>query len=95
MPAGNVDFTFNEDWFEEVLRSAPVQAKVLDRASRIAAKAKATAPRDSGQYADSIHLETKNADKREVVQVVASARHSMAVEAKHGTLARANKAVRK
>lgn len=73
--------------FEELLNSSEVRALVTDHAEDALGSAKASAPVDSGDYRDSLHIEQATTD-RAVARVVADVPYALQVEAKHGTLAR-------
>lgn len=72
----------------DVLRSDEVRAPLREIAEQTAARARSGAPVDSGEYADKIHVDSVTTD-RAVERVVASARHSIVVEARTGNLKRA------
>ena len=78
---------FNEAYFRQLGKSAPVRDMVVDVAEEIAADARATAPVDSGEYRDSIHVIVEETENRVVARVVAGAGHSLAVESRTGNLA--------
>lgn len=80
---------WNEDFFPEILNSAPVVGIVTDVAHRVESAAKATAPVDTGAYRAGIHVEVRRRSKRTVAVVVASSPYSMFVESRTGNLARA------
>ena len=80
---------WNENFFPEILNSAPVVGIVTDVAHKVEATAKASAPVDTGEYRDGIHVEVRRRSKRTVAVVVASSPHSMIVESRTGNLARA------
>jgi hypothetical protein len=86
-----VPVDFNEQYFRDLSRSAGVRAVVDEAAERVAARARATAPVDSGAYRDSIHTTGKLQD-RYVGLVIASDEAALAIEARTGNLARAVKA---
>ena len=71
-----------------LLKSGDVRAFVTARAERVLASAKAEAPVASGEYRDSLRLVQDTTD-RAVTRVVASAPHSLVVEANTGNLSRA------
>lgn len=73
----------------ELLKSAGVGADLKRRAEGVAATARASAPVDSGEYASSISVVVEQHTDRVVAHVVATAPHSMLVEANTGNLARA------
>lgn len=78
----------NHGGMRDLLNSPGVRAELTRRAERVLARAKPTAPVESGEYQASLHIEQDTTD-RAVVRVVAGTDHGMAVEANHGTLARA------
>ncbi len=78
----------NHRGMEEMLKSAATGAAMRAIAQPIAATAKATAPVQSGEYRDSIHVEPHTTD-RAGMRVVAGTDHAAEVEAKTGNLARA------
>lgn len=81
-------FKLNSAGFKEILNSPAVAAELMRRAEAAAAAAKASAPRDSGGYADSIHTERATTD-RAVARVVADAPHSLVVESRTRNLGKA------
>lgn len=89
--SGDTEIEFNEDFFESVLRSAPVEALVDGVAERVLSKAVATAPVDTEEYRDGLHIEHQEARYRRVTRVVGSDEKTLLVESKTGTLARALK----
>ena len=78
----------NIQGLREVLKSSETQAVLRSHAEKSAAAARASAPVDSGEYRDSIDVETRVHRHVAVARVVAHASHSMVVEAKTGNLAR-------
>lgn len=86
-------FVFNDRFFEQLGKSAPVVALVVAAAHRVEGTAKQTAPvGETHGYVNGIHVETKEAKYRTVALVVASDPKSMLIESKTGNLARAVKA---
>lgn len=83
-----VKFVPNPAGFRELLTSPGVSGDLKSRADRVAAQATSTAPRDSGEYAAGIEVVMENHRDRVVAHVVATAPHSMRVEANTGNLAR-------
>lgn len=71
-----------------LLADPGVSADLVKRAERVAAKARATAPVATGEYRDSITVETDVTD-RVVARVVARDRKSHVIESRTGNLARA------
>lgn len=78
----------NKAGIRELLNSSELRADLTRRMQRVEAEAKATAPVESGEHRDSIHIEQDTTD-RAVVRVVADAPHSFWVAVKTGHLARA------
>ncbi len=72
----------------ELLNSAGVRAHLADLADVALASAVGLAPVETGAYRDGLGRESATTD-RAVERVVASAGHSLVVEARTGTLARA------
>lgn len=79
----------NHAGIREVLKSPEVAAELQDRAERVAAAARASAPRQSGEYANSIEVVMDQHADRAAAHVVAKAPHALLVEANTGNLARA------
>lgn len=79
---------FNDQFIDGLSTSAGVEAVVTAAAERVAAKARATAPVDTGAYRDGIVVKKKR-QKRIVAVVTATDEKSMIVESKTGNLARA------
>jgi hypothetical protein len=80
---------FNESFFDQLGGSSRVRAIVTQKAEQVAARARATAPVDTGDYVNGIHVEVKESAHRVVATVVASSEHSMIVESQTGNLRRA------
>ena len=78
----------NSAGVREILNSSEVRAELRRLAGPVADRARSDAPRDTGEYADSIKVEDATTD-RAVVRVVARAPHARLVEARTGNLARA------
>lgn len=83
---------FNDEFFSEIGKSAPVVALITNVANEVAAIARASAEVDTGDYRNSIHVETKEAEYRTVALVIAADDKSMIIEARTGNLARAIRA---
>lgn len=79
---------FNNRFFDELGRSPGVTQAVTKAAVEIARTAIKDAPRDTNDYADSIHVRVKQ-QRRSVALVVAADPKAMLVEAKTGNLVRA------
>ena len=84
-----VRIKLNSAGIREVLKSSGVAAELQARAERVAQAAEASAPRESGEYANSIEVVVEQHADRAVAHVVAKAPHSLRLEANTGNLARA------
>jgi hypothetical protein len=84
---------FNPKFFDEIMKSAKVEALTTELADEVLAVAKHTAPVDSGDYRAGLHKETRETQYRTVVRVVGDDPKTLLIEAKTGNLARALKAV--
>jgi hypothetical protein len=73
---------------KEILNSGAVRDMLTAKAEPVLAAAQSSAPVASGAYLESLHIEQATTD-RAVVRVVADVPYATAVEADHGTLARA------
>ena len=82
---------FNESFFRDLLVSAPVEDLVMTATEEVAAKARSTAPVDTGAYREKI-ITTKKYQKRVIGLVQATDPGSLAIEARTGNLARAVRA---
>ncbi len=91
---GHTDVEFNPRFFETVLRQPKVEAVVDQAAQRALAVAKATAPVDSGEYRDGLHIEHHDSRYRRAARVVGGDDKTMIIESKTGNLARALKAAK-
>jgi hypothetical protein len=85
---------FNNAFFDELGRSAGVVALTDEAAERVAAAARANAPRDTEAYVNGIVVRRKFQD-RAVSLVVGTDPKTMLIEAKTGNLARSIKAAGK
>ena len=94
MRAGQTYVTFNEGFFEEILRSAQVEGLCMAKAQQAAAIARANAPVDTGSYLDGITVESRDSAHRRSFRVVGHDPKTLLIESKTGNLARALKAVR-
>lgn len=72
----------------ELLKSPEVRALLRQRAEAVAARARASAPTDTHDYQESIHVESATTD-RAVERVVADDWKAHIIESKTGNLARA------
>lgn len=79
---------FNSKAAEELLKSPEVRAMLRKRAEAVAARARASAPKASLDYVNSIGVEDATTD-RAVVRVVARDWKSLIIESKTGNLVRA------
>lgn len=86
---------YNDAFFERLGKSAEVTGLCSDVANRVASVARATAPRDTNDYAEGISVEIVERDRRNVALVVARDEKSMLIESKTGNLARALNQVKK
>lgn len=86
---------FDRAFFKDLSNSAGVVGLVKDAAERVAEQARKTAPVESGDYRDSIHVEVvPDRQIRTVALVVADDPKTMLIESKTGNLARALRASR-
>lgn len=83
-----VEIKINGRGVKELLNSPEVRDDLLERGLNVESAARESAPYDTGEYADSIHVEQVTTD-RAVVRVVADAPHAWVVEANTGNLAKA------
>ena len=80
---------WNESFFSKLGHSPEVTALIRGKAESVAARARATAPVDTGEYRDSISVRIRSAATRNVALVVADDEKAMLIESKTGNLARA------
>lgn len=76
-------YNMDKRYARQILALPEVQAAALKKAEEIAARARALAPKDSGEYAASIEVSTERGgvrNDRTVAVVTATAPHSAAVE---------------
>ena len=92
--SGHTNVEFNPRFFETVLRGPKVEALVDAAAEQVLATAKATAPVDTGEYRDGLHIEHYDSRFRRTTRVVGSDDKTMLIESKTGNLARAVKAAK-
>jgi intein/homing endonuclease len=83
---------FNESFIPALGNSAAVENIVRAKAEQVANAARTSAPVDTGDYRSSIRVKIVRTRFRTVAKIVADSDHSMLVESKHGTLARALRA---
>lgn len=84
---------FNENYFNELGTSPPVEAVVVGTAEQVASVARNTAPVFTGEYKNNIEVRKRRTGHRVVAEVVATSDHSMLVESTTGNLSRALRAV--
>ena len=82
-------FKQNQAGFQKLAHSKGVANLCKGIADRVAATAKATAPRETGDYAAGIHAVIEDHPSRVTAQVVASDPKSLLLESLTGNLARA------
>jgi len=79
---------FNHAEWAKLLKSNQTRPPMTQIAEKIASRARASAPSDSGDYRDGISVESDTTD-RAVERVVAHDRKSVFIEANTGNLKRA------
>lgn len=84
-----VKMKWNEAFFSRLGHSAGVTAILRNKAEEVAARARASAPVDTGEYRNSITVQIKSSATRNVALVVADDPKAMIVESLTGNLARA------
>ncbi|MET4094568.1 HK97 gp10 family phage protein [Arthrobacter sp. UYCu712] len=80
---------FNNDFFSKLGHSPEVTALCVSIAERGAAIARSTAPVDTGDYRDGIHVEVVRANRRNVAVIKSDDEKTMWIESETGNLARA------
>jgi hypothetical protein len=80
---------FNDAFFDEIGNAPGTVSLLLREANATAARARASAPLDTGAYRDGIVVRTRRAAHRTIVEVVATDEKSMLIESETGNLARA------
>lgn len=88
---GQTTVTFNPRFFDTILKSAGVDALTTSIGEDVLETAKRTAPVDTGDYRDGLHLEKRESRYRRVVRVVGADPKTLLVESKTGNLARSLK----
>jgi len=91
---GGTSFEPNQQWFDTILRSGPVQAITDAAAARAMANMTANAPVDSGEYRDGFHIEHRDSRYRRVTRVVNDDPKTLIIESKRGVMARGLKATK-
>lgn len=89
--SGQTIVEFNPVFFDEIMRSAGVERLTDDAAERTLSIAKATAPVDTEEYKNGLHIEHRQSKHRRVTRVVGDDAKTLLVESKTGNLARALK----
>lgn len=84
---------FNDAFFEKLGKSPEVTALCVKKAEEVATAARASAPRDTEDYARGIVVRVVERNRRNAALVVATDEKSMLVESFSGNLARALKRV--
>lgn len=90
----HVAVEFNDDFFEAILRSPPVEGLVKEKAEDVLEEAKRIAPVDTGAYKRSLHIEKVPHAHRDTYMVVADDEKSLLIESEHHVLAKALKKAR-
>ncbi|GGH34220.1 HK97 gp10 family phage protein [Microbacterium album] len=85
---------FNDVYFDNIMKSAGVDALTKDAAERAAGVARSTAPVDTGSYRDQIRVVVRESRYRRVYRVVGHDPKTLLIESKTGNLARALKAAK-
>lgn len=92
--ARRTEVKFNRGWGNQILNGSDMGRAVDSATAGVAARARASAPRDTGAYASSIKTGRVRRD-RIVGIVVSDDPAALAIEARYGTLARALRAARR
>lgn len=79
----------DHDGMRAMLQSSEMAAEMRRRAEAVADQARATAPVVTGNYRNSITVETDVTEQRALARVVADVPYAMDVEARESTLGRA------
>lgn len=82
-------FVLDPNFIDDLAHSPAVLALCTEVADEIADIARQTAPVDSGDYRNSIHVEAAQRSDRVAAEVVADDPKAMIIEARTGNLARA------
>ncbi|MDR2294688.1 MAG: HK97 gp10 family phage protein [Microbacterium sp.] len=92
---GDTRIEWDENFFQTAMRDPRVERLQDNAGETVQAKARASAPVDSGDYRDGIVIEHVDAEYRRVTRVVGTDEKTLLIEAKTGNLARALKAAKK
>lgn len=88
---GQTTIVFNQKYFDAIMRSSGVQSLEREAAERVLARAKATAPYDTGDYQRGLRIRRAERKYRTAFLVEGTDWKTLLVEAKTGNLARALK----
>lgn len=92
---GQTVVEFNEKYFEQIMKSAGVQAACKAKAEAALKIAQDNAPYDTGDYHDRLKVKKVSHQHRDTYLVVGEDAKTLLIESKTGNLARALKAVKK
>lgn len=90
---GQTYIDFDQRFFDTVMRSPGVKAVQLEAGQKALARARATAPIDSGDYKKGLGLKWVKRGYRDALIVEGTDPKTLLIEAKTGNLARALKSV--
>lgn len=93
--SGKGSFEPNPKFFDTFMRDEKVEALVDDIAEDAMGIIKSTAPVNTGEYLDRIHLEHYEANYRRTTRVVGDDPKTLLIESKTGNMARGLKRVTK
>lgn len=85
----DVHIQLNGRGMAELLKSDDIRRMLEKKAEKVLDEAQADAPFVTGDYRESLHVETVEHPSRVVARVAAGVDYAMEVEANHGTLSRA------
>lgn len=86
--------TWNDAFFEQVLKSAAVRDLVDKAADNAASTARSIAPVKTGNYRSNIRKIIRTGKKRVYAYVYSDVDYSIPVEMRHGTMAKATSGAR-
>lgn len=84
-----LNMTWNDSFFQSVLKSAEVRKLVQRAADNAASTARSIAPVVTGNYRGNIKTEVRTGQKRVYAYVYSDVDYSIPVEMRHGTMAKA------
>lgn len=93
--AGQTIVEFNPVFFDNIMQSAGVERLTEESAQKVLTIAKATAPVDTGDYREGLHISRRQSRYRRVLRIEGDDAKTLLIESKTGNLARALKAARK